>query len=190
MKVQKELLAATGLKANKGEEPTALRLRVLKAADALEDAEYEKLSKESQEWIGKAVKAQKSKKALPPFDVEDDDADLGKPAAGKSIKPVKAAKKEAEEEAEEEEKKPAKAGKATKPAKAAKEGDSLAIQCRKWVVNNLTLNIKQLKAKSDEKDMGFSQAAIARRYLEVHQLMPLLQAKGLLVKEYVKPSGR
>ena len=74
-KIEKELLAATELKAKRGEERQDLLGRIMKEVAELDDAAWDDLSQEAQDWFNDAADAKNAKaKTIPDFpDAEGDD---------------------------------------------------------------------------------------------------------------------
>lgn len=122
--IEEELIKATGLK-RKAKEPGQTYLgRLLDAADALEDSDWDKLSQETQDWCNANMKLRKADKELNGFAdaAGDDDADAAPKASKRGRKAAAAEEEEAEEE---EEAKPAKKGrKAAKPAADEEEEEA------------------------------------------------------------------
>jgi len=74
-KIEKELLAATELKAKRGEDRQDLLGRIMKEVAELDDAAWDDLSQEAQDWFNDAADAKNAKaKTIPDFpDAEGDD---------------------------------------------------------------------------------------------------------------------
>lgn len=126
--IEKTLLAATGIKAQKaGEDRAKFLARVMLAVQKLSDEEWEKLSaaEGAQDWYNEATEADNAGKAIADFP----DAEAVGDAADEAVEEEDSeddggddeGEETAEDEDEEEETKPKKAAKAGKaPAKAAK----------------------------------------------------------------------
>lgn len=141
MSVREELMKLTGVKSKKGEDEQVFLRRLFNAANSLPDADWPKLSNESQVWCNsasEALEANPKSATLPdlpgePAEAEDKEeepvATTAKKAKSKTKATTKAKAKAAEaeeaeaeeEEAEVEAKPKAKAKAKAKPAKAAKK---------------------------------------------------------------------
>jgi hypothetical protein len=65
--IEKELLAATGLRMSKSEKRQVFLTRLMRAASKLEDEPWEALSKEAQDWCNDAITAFKNGQEVPDF---------------------------------------------------------------------------------------------------------------------------
>ena len=97
-KIEKELLAATELKAKRGEDRQDLLGRIMKEVAELDDAAWDDLSQEAQDWFNDAADAKNAKaKTIPDFpdaEGEDEPEQEEKPSTRRSAGKAKKAELE------------------------------------------------------------------------------------------------
>jgi len=171
-KVEAELVKVLNLKKKVSEEPEDYRRRLVNAANALEDDEFEKLSADAQAWLQEAIRTIKKKKPVPEF--EDDMAT----AEGEETEDEEETADEDEEEEEAPKKKVAK--KAPKKAARRKSDDDeededddkgrRAFRAAEWrgpfkkvIIKSPKLSLDQVLEKVADKPISRGQANWVRR---------------------------
>jgi len=99
MTIEAELTKATGLKKKARESKARWAGRLVRGAQDLEDAKWEKLSEGAQQWVNDAVEAMNEENDIPEF--PSDEASPAKKTTKKKAAKKKAASKKSKDEEEE-----------------------------------------------------------------------------------------
>lgn len=184
--MEKELLKATKIVKKPGEPGEKYRARIVRAAHELEDAEWNNLSEETQEWVNAGVAALNAKETVADFPgakvnkVEDKKAD--KPAAKKE--PVKAPEKKMTKP---EKKEPAKAASPEKaPDKSQKEyapnkkNPGKLYELKKFIIKNPKASVLKVSEEMEKKGLGISEFSLTTVYYDIHKTMSIMRDLGIL----------
>lgn len=186
-KVEAELAKACDAKRKDGESNDAYRKRLLRLADKLSDAAYEKLSDDAQSWISDAVKASKKEQPLPAFPGEaaadeDDDRSAKKPAAktaGKASAPAaKAAPKKAT--APEKASKPEKDAKPAPKKAAEKKGPGLSTRLKQLLIKKPNMPTVDLLEKLQGEGFDTTHGSVMSLRSDFRHSLKTLQDAGKL----------